>query len=267
MKEGQDKNILGVSIRAVEPETALAAILGAAREKQALSATALAVHGLMCGFLDKGMRQRLNGLGMVLPDGQPVRWALNLLHGAGLRERVYGPDLMLALCARAQEQGLPVYLYGGRAKALSELEGALRKHFPGLAVAGTSPSLFRRMSPAEKNEAATRIIESGARLVFVGLGCPRQESWVEAFSPLLDMPLIAVGAAFDFLAGIKPQAPAWMQKRGLEWLFRLCCEPRRLWKRYLLLNPLYLLLVALQMLGLKFRAVAGGTRTEEQPWG
>ncbi len=267
MKDGERKNVLGVLACALEPGSARDRILDAAREGRGLSVSALAVHGLMCGVLNREMRLCLNRLDMVLPDGQPVRWALNLLHGTSLRERVYGPDLMLALCSAAAGEGLPVYLYGGKADALTRLEGALKKRFPGLAVAGASPSLFRRMTLVEKEEAARRILESGARLVFVGLGCPRQESWVDAFRGLLPMPLVAVGAAFDFHAGLKPQAPAWMQKRGLEWLFRLGCEPSRLWKRYVLLNPLYLLFLVLQLLGVGFRVEKGRPQGRGQPWG
>jgi N-acetylglucosaminyldiphosphoundecaprenol N-acetyl-beta-D-mannosaminyltransferase len=245
------KNILGVLVDAVDYETATSRILDAARAKRGLSVSALAVHGVMTGVLNRTHCYRLNHLNLVLPDGQPVRWALNWLHRTALGERVYGPTLMLKVCERAAEHGLPIYLYGSRPDVLEALSANLRRRFPTLQIAGVSPSLFRQTSDEEKEEIVHAIHRSGAAITFVGLGCPRQETWVYEYCDVLSMPLIAIGAAFDFHAGTLRQAPEWLQEYGLEWLYRLILEPGRLWKRYLLLNPLYLALLALQASGLK----------------
>ncbi|MGH2533347.1 MAG: WecB/TagA/CpsF family glycosyltransferase [Thermomicrobiales bacterium] len=245
------KNVLGILVDAVDYDGALARIVSAARDRQALAVTALAVHGVMTGYTDDEHRGRLNRLDLVVPDGQPVRWALNLIHRTRLSKRVYGPELMLRTCAAAARDGIGIYLYGSMPVVVERLQASLRERFPGLNIAGAEPSKARRLTPAEKEEVVARIRASGARIVFVGLGCPRQEVWAYEYRDELAMPIIAVGAAFDFHAGAKPRAPRWMQDRGLEWLFRLGCEPRRLWRRYLLLNPWYAGLVAAQWLRLK----------------
>jgi N-acetylglucosaminyldiphosphoundecaprenol N-acetyl-beta-D-mannosaminyltransferase len=254
MHNAGKRNVLGILIDVVDYEGAEEAIIRAAREKRAMSVSALAVHGLMTGALDREQKFRLNQFSLLVPDGQPVRWALNWLHRAPLRDRVYGPNLMLGVCGRAAAEGLPVYFYGSTRETLVSLKQSLQLRFPGLEIAGMEPSQFRRLSLVERKQLAERIRSSGAAIVFVGLGCPRQEVFVYEFGEVVPMPLLAVGAAFPFLAGIIRQAPRWMQKSGLEWLFRFCSEPRRLWRRYLVLNPTYLFLLALQMLGWsKFR--------------
>jgi exopolysaccharide biosynthesis WecB/TagA/CpsF family protein len=239
-------DVLGVLINVIDYEGAVERVVAAARARQPLAVSALAVHGVMTGVLDRTHRHRLNHLDLVVPDGQPVRWALNALHRARLSDRVYGPTLMRRLCERAAAEGLPIFLFGGTAALLTGLAANLQRRIPALQIAGTRPSLFRRLEPAEKGELVAAIRSSGAALTFVGLGCPRQEVWAYEFRQALSMPLIAVGAAFNFHAGQLPQAPAHLQARGLEWLYRLVQEPRRLWRRYLLLNPLYLLLLFLQ---------------------
>jgi exopolysaccharide biosynthesis WecB/TagA/CpsF family protein len=205
----------------------------------------------MSGVLDQTIGCRLNRTDLVVPDGQPVRWALNFLHTCRLPDRCYGPTLLLNACARAADERLPVYFYGSRTAVVKTLVANLQRRVPNLQVAGFQPSLFRRTTMAEKQLIAQAIISSGARLVMVGLGCPRQETWVYEYRDTLSMPLLAVGAAFDFHAGLTSQAPKWIQDRGLEWLFRLRTEPRRLWRRYILLNPLYIALVALQAMRLR----------------
>jgi N-acetylglucosaminyldiphosphoundecaprenol N-acetyl-beta-D-mannosaminyltransferase len=239
-------SILGVRISAVDYEAAAERILRAAREGQPLAASALAVHGLMTGALDATHRHRLNRLDMLVPDGQPVRWALARIYGQRLPDRVYGPNLMLELCRRAAAESLPVFLFGGDAPMLDELTGRLRTLIPELPIAGVLPSRFRALSRRERSDLIAEIRASGARLVFVGIGCPRQEVFVYELREALGLPMVAVGAAFPFHAGLLPQAPAWMQRRGLEWLFRLFSEPRRLWRRYLYLNPLFLFLLFCQ---------------------
>jgi CDP-paratose 2-epimerase len=245
------KNILGILIDAVDYETSVNRIIAAAKERSPLAVSALAVHGVMTGVLDRNHRYRLNHLDLVVPDGQPVRWALNSLHKTGLTDRVYGPNLMLKTCKRASEEGLSIYLYGSRPEIISRLSANLRARFPDLIIAGSQPSRFKQVTEVEKRDIVQQIRESGAALTFVGLGCPRQEVWAYEYCRDLKMPVIAVGAAFDFHAGALAQAPPQLQKLGLEWLFRLANEPRRLWKRYVLLNPLYITLLLMQALGLK----------------
>lgn len=228
---------------------AVETVIEAARDRRPLAVSCSAVHSVMEGALDREHRQRLNSLDMVLPDGQPVRWALRWLHGVKLAERVYGPDFMLAICGRAEAEAIPIFLYGSRAATLERLAGNLRARFPRLVIAGAKPSAFGRVTEAEQLAIAATIRDSGAGLVFAGLGCPQQEIWAYENSKLIPLPLVAVGAAFDFHAGLLPQAPHWMQRSGLEWAFRLRQEPRRLWRRYLLLNPLYLVLVAGERMG------------------
>jgi exopolysaccharide biosynthesis WecB/TagA/CpsF family protein len=203
----------------------------------------------MTAVRDPEYAARLAALELVVADGQPVRWGLNALAGTGLRERVYGPALTLDLCARAAGAAVPLYLFGGTERILERLRKSLLDRFPGLAIAGSRPSRFRTLTDVERQQDLERIRESGARLVFVGLGCPRQEIWVYENRRELGMPCLGVGAAFEFLAGTQRQAPRWMQQGGLEWLFRLVREPRRLWRRYLLLNPAFVLALARELAG------------------
>src|ERR1700683_3177970 len=225
MSDKTKHSVLGVMVDSLDYHSATTQIIEAAKAGQRLSVTALAVHGIMCGVLDPEQKFRLNHLDIIVPDGQPVRWALNLLYRTRLSGRVYGPNLMLKVCERAAEEGLPIYLFGSKSSVLQRLKRNLMTKFPNLRIAGMQPSQFRRLSPVEKSAIAAEIRESGARIVFVGIGCPRQEVWAYEFQDAIGMPLIAVGAAFAFHAGEVLQAPTWMQKLGLEWLFRLSVEP------------------------------------------
>ncbi|QEG40238.1 WecB/TagA/CpsF family glycosyltransferase [Roseimaritima ulvae] len=250
MNANQKYSVLGIGVHAVDYATAVAGVMDAAHSGQGLAVTALAVHGVMTGVLDREHYYRLNQLDLVCPDGQPVRWALNLLHGCGLKERVYGPELTLRLCEAAAQQGVSIFLFGGTEAMLAALQENLRARFPELEIAGVKPSAFRQIDAEEREVLAAEINASGAGLCFVGLGCPRQETFAYEMRDRIAMPLIAVGAAFAFHAGQLPQAPPWMQRHGLEWWYRLTREPKRLWRRYLYLNPLYLTLLGLQKLGL-----------------
>lgn len=243
-------NVLGVQIDAIDYSAAVKRVVDAAEHRNGLAVSALAVHGVMTGVLDRAHRWRLNHFDLLAPDGQPVRWALGWLHGEKLPDRVYGPNLMLEVCRAAAQRGLPIFLFGGTAEMLAALSGNLTKQNPGLQIAGVRPSAFRRWTSEERDLAAEQIRASGAKITFVGLGCPRQEVFAFEMRERLSMPLLAVGAAFAFHAGMLSQAPPAWQRRGLEWAYRLMHEPRRLWKRYLLLNPLYLTLLGLQAVGL-----------------
>jgi exopolysaccharide biosynthesis WecB/TagA/CpsF family protein len=261
-------NVLGIRIDAVDYEAAAERIIAAAKARRPAAVSALAVHGVMTGVVDAVHRCRLNEFDLLVPDGQPVRWALNLLHRTRLADRVYGPTLMLKTCARAAAEGLPIFLYGSTTEVLAGLRGNLLRQFPRLRVAGVRPSRFRRLSATERDETVAVIRGSAAAITFVGLGCPRQEVWAYEFRQALSMPVVAVGAAFSFHAGERPQAPQFLQNWGLEWLFRFVQEPARLWKRYLLLNPLYLSLLTVQLIRLHpFDPRTGSRPTEEILYG
>jgi N-acetylglucosaminyldiphosphoundecaprenol N-acetyl-beta-D-mannosaminyltransferase len=248
------RNLLGVLVDVVDHRRAAEMVIEAAHERRSFSVSALAVHGVMTGVLDEVQRFRLNHLDLVVADGQPVRWALNHLYSAGLRQRVYGPNLMLDVIERSAREGIPFYLYGTTQETLDLLCAKLREKFSGVQIAGAEPSQFTTVSADAAEEIAERIKASGAQIVFAGLGCPRQEVWAYEFRDRLNLPILAVGAAFPMIAGMLPMAPKWMQDRGLEWLFRLCMEPRRLWHRYLVLGPVYLAMVLGQWTGMSFRA-------------
>ena len=244
-------NLIGVNIHAVDYEAATAKIVDAAKARKPLGVSALAVHGVMTGVMDNVHRHRLNQLELVVPDGQPVRWALNSMHGTKLKKRVYGPNLMLETCKAAAEEGISIFLFGGKQELLDDLSVNLLQKFPKLKIAGVLASKFRTVSLEEKQEIIDTINASGATITLVGLGCPRQEVWAYEFKDDLKMPVLAVGAAFNFHAGQLAQAPPLMQKYGFEWLFRFTKEPRRLFHRYMVLNPYYVLLVFMQKLGLR----------------
>jgi exopolysaccharide biosynthesis WecB/TagA/CpsF family protein len=243
-------NVLGVRVCAVDYEFAVMRIIECAQTGQRCTVSALAVHGVMTGALDSAHRYRLNHLDLVVPDGQPVRWALNLLHGSQLHDTVCGPVLTARLCEEAARQGAPVYFYGSTAETLEKLRDNLVRRFPGLRIAGLEPSRFRKLSEEERQEAAERIRSSKAGLLFVGLGCPRQEVFAYEMGQLLSMPILAVGAAFDYHAGLLKQTPPFLQRIGLMWLHRLVQEPRRLWRRYLVTNTQFVVLFLAQWLQL-----------------
>ncbi len=238
--------LLGVRIDAVDYDGAIARILAAANERRALAVSALAVHGVMTGVLDPEQRARINSLDLVTPDGQPVRWGLNLLHRTALPDQVHGAVLTARLLGELETASLPVYWYGTTPAILDRLQAEVARRHPALVLAGMEPSRFRPATPDELDAIAARIIATGARICFVGLGCPRQETFVAAMRSRLPLPVLAVGAAFTYLAGDLREPPAFMRRNGLEWLWRLVLEPRRLWRRYLLLNPAYLALLAVQ---------------------
>lgn len=259
-------NVLGTLVSAVDYAQATQAIIDAAKNQTSFAASALAVHALGEARKAPAYQRKLNSLNLATPDGQPVRWALNGLHHTGLRDRVYGPFLMREVCLAAARENLPVFLFGSTENTLVKLTNTLKAWDSRLVIAGTQPSRFRRITEEEATNDADAIIASGARIAFCGLGCPRQEHWVHAMKPLLPMPLLAVGAAFALWAGEKSMAPAWMQRRGLEWLYRFGQEPGRLWYRYLVHNPRYAFGVLAQKIGLS-KPIADATPVEPEYWG
>jgi N-acetylglucosaminyldiphosphoundecaprenol N-acetyl-beta-D-mannosaminyltransferase len=196
------------------------------------------VHTVMASQEDPELRAALLSSSFNVPDGQPLVWALNAL-GQSLNDRVYGPELMARASARSAQTGQRFYLYGGRDQdALVQLGLNLRRRFPGVNIVGRYAPPFRPLTSEEQAAISAEINESEADVVWVGIGVPKQEKWMAVLRPQLEAPvLIGVGAAFDFHAGLVPQAPPWLQGAGLEWAYRLAREPRRLWRRYLRYNP------------------------------
>ena len=240
MSAPRTRDLLGVPIAVTGYEEAMDAMEEMIARRDPGYVCAVPVHSLMVSRHDAGMRAALLGATMNVPDGRPLVWALNML-GEHLGDRVYGPDLMDRFCARAARDGHRMWLYGGATpQALDELVHALERRHPGLRIAGGWSPPHRPLTAAEEDDVVRRIDADGADVVWVGLGVPKQELWMAHMRPRLRAPvLVGVGAAFDFLSGRKRQAPAWMQARGLEWLFRLSQEPVRLLPRYLRYNPAF----------------------------
>lgn len=233
-------DLFGMGVSVTDYAEATAAVIAAASRGESAIVTAHAVHAIVTFSGDPGLREKVNTFELVTPDGQPVRWAMNLLHRVGLKERVYGPELMLRLCKAAAEAGVPIYLYGGNPAVAEKLRANLLAACPGLEIAGYEAPPFRPLTAEEDEAVVERINASGAGLVFIGLGCPKQDLFALEHRDTIRAVQVCVGAAFDFHAGVKKTAPAWMQKRGLEWLYRLIQEPGRLWKRYLVTNSIFM---------------------------
>jgi N-acetylglucosaminyldiphosphoundecaprenol N-acetyl-beta-D-mannosaminyltransferase len=204
----------------------------------------------MEGHDEPAFQAVMNEADLVTPDGMPLVWGLRLLGCKGAT-RVYGPDLTPIVLARAAADGLPVGFYGGSPEVLEQFVHAMTARFPELKAAYAFSPPFRPLTPAEDQQVVQEINSSGARILFVAIGNPRQELWMAAHRGKVQGVMLGVGAAFDFLAGAKPQAPRWMMRIGTEWIFRLITEPRRLWKRYLKHNPRFVLLFLMQLLGWK----------------
>lgn len=242
------RDLFSVSYSLVDYESASDILIEHARLRRSYAVSALAVHGLVESVWNPELNRKVNSIDMVVPDGQPIRWALNYFHRANLKDRVYGPTLTLHVLAKASAENLRVYLYGSKSETLDKLSAFIRTHYPGVELCGTHPDRFREATPEEDQQDIDKINASGAHIVLVGRGCPRQERWVADHRGKVNAVMMAVGAAFDFHAGLTSQAPAWMQDHGLEWLFRLISEPQRLWKRYLFTNSYFIYLFIKQLI-------------------
>ncbi len=233
-------DLFGVKLTPTTYDEATDVILDAAGRSVPGIVACQAVHGLIDASGDPAFREKSNAFDMIVPDGQPVRWAMNLLHRTKLADRVYGPELMLRLCRRAAEQNVSIYLYGSSPEVIDSLRTKLTAMFPKLRIAGAESPPFRPLSAEEDAEMVRRINRSGAGIVFVALGCPKQDLFAYEHRSSINAVQVCVGAAFDFHTGVKKTAPRWMQRSGLEWLFRLVQEPGRLWRRYLVTNTVFL---------------------------
>lgn len=230
--------VIGLPVNASELKGMAAELVRRARREEPGYVCVANVHMLVSAKQDPALRSVLEEASVVTSDGMPLVWALKH-RGFSEAERVSGPDLMPALCSLAEKEKLSVYFYGGSPEAIETLREVIRERYPKLAIAGMeSPPLFPTVPPLDE-ATIERIRASGAKFVFVGLGCPKQEFWMQTYSPHLPAILIGFGAAFDFLSGQKPRAPIWMQRHGLEWLHRFFSEPKRLWRRYLITNTLF----------------------------
>ena len=244
-------NVLGVGIGRLNLELALAAISDWVAAGSRVYVCVCPVHSVMeCRRSDE-VRRIFNAAGMVTPDGMPLVWA-GRLQGFGEVDRVYGPDLLLAQLADSLAAGHRHYFYGGRDGVAERLVAAMSKRFPGLQVAGWQTPPFAPLAEICTPEAAATINREHPDIVWVGMSSPRQDLWMARMRGMLDAPvLIAIGAAYDFHTGAVRQAPRWLQRSGLEWLFRLVTEPRRLWRRYVYDNPRFLCEFGLQLVGLR----------------
>ncbi|NNF89269.1 MAG: WecB/TagA/CpsF family glycosyltransferase [Acidimicrobiia bacterium] len=236
-------DVLGVGISAINMDQAVAELARWVDDGEQHYVCVTGVHGVMESQSDRELLEIHNRSGLTTPDGMPMVWA-GKRAGADAMSRVYGPDLMLEICARSAERGWRHFFYGGKEGVPELLARKLEERFEGLQVVGTYSPPFRPLTGAESDEIATMINKADPHFVWVGLSTPKQERWMDANIGRLEAPaVLGVGAAFDIHAGLLPQAPGWMQQRGLEWLYRLIKEPRRLWKRYLGNNPRFVLKV------------------------
>jgi N-acetylglucosaminyldiphosphoundecaprenol N-acetyl-beta-D-mannosaminyltransferase len=242
--------ILGMRVDPTSYEEATEKVLAWAAAGESRYVCVANVHMVMEAHDDPSFRALVNAADLVTPDGMPLVWMLRKL-GYPHQERVYGPELTSRVCAEAARRGVPVGFYGGHPEALEALVRNLSARFPGLRVVYAYSPPFRPLTPEEDERVTEEINASGARILFVGLGCPKQEWWMAEHKGRVRAVMLGVGAAFDFHAGRVRQAPVWMQRAGLEWLFRLVQEPRRLWRRYLKYNPRFLLLAFLQLTGMR----------------
>lgn len=239
-------SILGVNVVASTYKSVCDQTVEWTKRRESRALVFANVHVIMEAHDDPAYLRCLNSADMVNPDGVPLVWALQKL-GNPDATRVYGPDCTIEMLKVAAANGIPVGFYGGSPEVLDTLLAIIKRDYPALNVAYTLSPPFRELTEEEDNEIVRQITDSGARILFIGLGCPRQEKWMMAHIGRIPAVMFAVGAAFDFIAGTKKQAPRWMMKSGLEWVFRFATEPRRLAQRYLKHNPRYVYLITQQI--------------------
>jgi len=242
--------IVGTGVHRTTYAHASALICQWAGERQSKYVCAASVNNIMEAHDSAAFSRVMNEADLVTPDGMPLVWGLKLL-GHSEATRVYGPDLTPIILEQAAREGLAVGFFGGAPQVLERLVEVVTQRFPALKVAYAVSPPFRPSTPEEDEEIVARINQSNARILFIGLNTPKQDYWMAAHRGRVQAVMVGVGAAFDFIAGSKPQAPRWMMRIGAEWIFRLATEPRRLWKRYLKHNPRFVVLFALQLLRTK----------------
>jgi len=258
-------DILGVGVSAINMSDAVATIEEWIEERTQHYVCVAGAHGLMESTRDQRLREIHNQAGLVTPDGMPLVW-MSRLCGARNVGRVYGPDLMRNVMDRSPSRGYRHFYYGGAPGLVSRLVAILSTTYPGLKVVGTHCPPFRYLTPEEDKKLISLINAANPDIVWVGLSTPKQEYWMASHIGAINAPvLIGVGAAFDFLAGTKKQAPRWMQRAGLEWLFRLASEPRRLWRRYAYVVPGFMVLASSQLVRRAFHVRDGMSSSTAVP--
>lgn len=256
----QQLPILGIPISRITLDSAVSIIGTWIARGDTRQVSTCDVHALMRAHGDPQLAASFKGADLVTPDGKPLEWTARLRYGPGVG-RVCGPDLMLALAERSAMTGWRHYFYGGAEGVADELAHALAERYPGLEIAGTECPPYRALTETELAATRQRILDAGTDILWVGLGCPKQDLWMAENARLLPgVVSIGVGAAFDFHTGRITRAPRWMQRSGLEWLHRLASEPRRLWRRYLVLAPRFLALTVPETLAVAMRRLMRGTR-------
>lgn len=253
----EHRDILGMRVDATTYPDAIARVLAWAHDREHRTVGVATVNNVMESHDDPDFRDVMADCDLVTPDGMPLVWGLRSL-SVPHATRVYGPELTPRLLAKAAEEGVSVGFYGGSPEVIEALRTVVAERWPSLEVAYAFSPPFRPLDQAEDDEIVRAIVDSGAQVLFVGLGCPKQERWMREHRARLPLVQVGVGAAFDFLAGTKRQAPAVLQRAGLEWVFRLATEPRRLWKRYLRHNPRFVVLFGAQAVRARFGRGQGG---------
>jgi N-acetylglucosaminyldiphosphoundecaprenol N-acetyl-beta-D-mannosaminyltransferase len=251
MLDANAVNVLGVAVSPINMDLALEQITQALENKQKGYVCVTGVHGISEAQSDPEFRRILNRAFLCTPDGMPLVW-VGRWQGHRQMDRVYGPDLMLAMMTRSEKTGWRHFFYGGANGTAQTLTRRLLERFPKLQIVGAYEPPFRPLNGPEQQELREKIRAARPDVIWVGLSTPKQERFMAHYLDQLDVTLMfGVGAAFDFHAGKIRQAPKWMQRSGLEWFFRFCCEPRRLWKRYLKNNPLFMARIFCQVTGLR----------------
>jgi N-acetylglucosaminyldiphosphoundecaprenol N-acetyl-beta-D-mannosaminyltransferase len=259
------RSVLGARVDATSYEDASRRVVRWAHEGRTAYVCVAATHLIMEAYDSAALRRDVNGAHLVTPDGRPLVWALKAL-GARGASQVRGTDLMTHVVERAARENVPIGLYGGTPESLDTLVRVLENRYPGVRVTCSISPPFRPLTPEEDEAVTQEIVASGACILLVGIGCPKQEKWMVTHQERIGAVMLGVGAAFDFHAGRVRQAPRWMQTIGLEWVFRIAMDPRRLWKRYAKQNPRFVGLFLLQLLGvLRFGGEADEAQTGAQP--
>ena len=238
--------VLNIPIDVIDWDTAISRVVQWGTQRESRYVCLCNVHSVVMAGQDTEFGRVLAEADMATADGAPVAWMLRKLGFSG-QQRISGSELMWSICTMAEQKGIPVYFYGSTPATLGLLEVKIRSHFPKLVIAGSYSPPFRSMNAEEELAEAQRINSSGAAVVFVGLGCPKQEMWMNRQRGQVNAVMLGVGAAFDFFAGTVKRAPVWMQNAGLEWLHRLASEPGRLWKRYLVTNTIFVVTALRQL--------------------
>jgi exopolysaccharide biosynthesis WecB/TagA/CpsF family protein len=244
----EKRDLFGLGISLTTYREVVRVVLEAAERHESAVVSFHPVNAVVETSATPSLLEKVNRFQVVAPDGQPVRWAVNWLHGAGLPDRVCGPDSMLAMCRQAAEAGVSIFLYGSSPVVLDALQANLRKEIPALLLAGAISPPYRPLTPVEDEALVAEINASGAGIVFIGLGYPKQDLFAAAHRDRIRAVQVCVGAAFDFHAGSTRRAPRWMQQSGLEWCHRLLQEPRRMWRRYFVTNTIFLTRLGLALI-------------------